>query len=57
MYNCLKTELSPEEIEERRQDRIRSLKERIRRCTETIQKETGKRNNYVMELEREEGLC
>lgn len=56
MYNCLKTELSPEEVEERRQDRIRSLKERIRQCTDEIQKQVGKRNRYVMELEREEGL-
>lgn len=57
MYNCLKTELTPEEIEERRQDRIRSLKERIRQCTAEIEKQTGKRNRYVMELEREdEGL-
>lgn len=56
MYNCLKTELSAEEIEERRQDRIRSLRERIRQCTDEIQKQTAKRNRYIMELEREEGL-
>jgi hypothetical protein len=56
MYNCLKSELSPEEIEERRQDRIRSLQERMRKSREIIDKETTKFVKYGLELEREEGL-
>lgn len=51
MFQYLKNELSPREIEERRQDKIRSLRERIRKSREIIDKETTKWCRYVIELE------
>lgn len=50
MFQCLKTELTPREKEERRQDKIRSLRERIRKSREIIDKETTKWCRYEIEL-------
>lgn len=52
MFDCLRSGPSPKELAQSRADKIQSLKVRLAKCSEIIEKEQNKRRRYWAELDQ-----